>query len=307
MILRLEQVSEQHDAKHKRSNNAVPKGMITDKPQHRSRFPRQFSIFAATVVYLLASLGIDAQTAAKGSQTAKAGFQNEAEIAAKFNNWQSDLDARVWLAAMGFLPSRIEFVSATRPHGKKSDVEVTVKIGGATTVKGISIKLVSNKTGFNQIDKRWVAAYAKAWKMPPDVAEALRYFVGELPPKKPTRTAGRTYLNELSAEQQKAVVDFFSANKETIASDIFEGDGGHAAQWFLVAYRASEKPLWGFRQASNAAKFFSEGPVEITRAGNLKIGRITMQRKGGDGGRETAKMLQFKINPALLFLGLPPG
>jgi hypothetical protein len=26
-----------------------------------------------------------------------------------------------------------------------------------------------------------------------------------------------------------------------------------------------------------------------------------MQRKGGDGGRETAKMLQFKINPAELF------
>jgi R.HinP1I restriction endonuclease len=26
-----------------------------------------------------------------------------------------------------------------------------------------------------------------------------------------------------------------------------------------------------------------------------------MQRKGGDGGRETARMLQFKINPALLF------
>ncbi|MBX7261288.1 MAG: hypothetical protein K1X26_06545 [Chitinophagales bacterium] len=26
-----------------------------------------------------------------------------------------------------------------------------------------------------------------------------------------------------------------------------------------------------------------------------------MQRKGGDNGRETAKMLQFKINPAELF------
>ncbi|MFN0140424.1 MAG: hypothetical protein ACKVQW_10120 [Pyrinomonadaceae bacterium] len=25
-----------------------------------------------------------------------------------------------------------------------------------------------------------------------------------------------------------------------------------------------------------------------------------MQRKGGDGGRDTAKMLQFKINPGLL-------
>ena len=28
---------------------------------------------------------------------------------------------------------------------------------------------------------------------------------------------------------------------------------------------------------------------------------ITMQRKSGDNGRETAKMLQFKINPAELF------
>ena len=26
-----------------------------------------------------------------------------------------------------------------------------------------------------------------------------------------------------------------------------------------------------------------------------------MQRKGGDGGRKTSKMLQFKINPAELF------
>ena len=33
----------------------------------------------------------------------------------------------------------------------------------------------------------------------------------------------------------------------------------------------------------------------------LEIGRITMQRKGGDAGRATAKMLQFKINPVQLF------
>jgi len=46
---------------------------------------------------------------------------------------------------------------------------------------------------------------------------------------------------------------------------------------------------------------FGNGEVVITKLGNIKIGRITMQRKGGDGGRETAKMLQFKINPAELF------
>lgn len=240
------------------------------------------------------------QTAAKGSQTAKAGFANEAEIAAKFNNWNSDADARLWLAAMGYLPSKIQSVVAKRPHGEKADVEVTVTADGKAKVHGISIKLVSNATGFNQIDKRWVRTYAKTWKMPSDVLEALRLFVGEIPPNKQVRTAGRMYLNELSKEHQTAVVDFFTANRELIASDIFEGDGGHVAAWFLVAYKASEKPVWAFRPTADVVRFFSEGKIEITRAGNLKIGKITMQRKGGDGGRETAKMLQFKINPALL-------
>jgi hypothetical protein len=45
---------------------------------------------------------------------------------------------------------------------------------------------------------------------------------------------------------------------------------------------------------------FGSGEVLITKQGNLKIGKIGMQRKGGDGGRETAKMLQFKINPVEL-------
>ena len=46
---------------------------------------------------------------------------------------------------------------------------------------------------------------------------------------------------------------------------------------------------------------FNNGCIEITPRGSLKIGRITMQRKGGDGGRPSANMLQFKINPAELF------
>lgn len=46
---------------------------------------------------------------------------------------------------------------------------------------------------------------------------------------------------------------------------------------------------------------FGNGEIIITKQGNFKIGKITMQRKGGDGGRNTAKMLQFKINPAELF------
>ena len=50
-----------------------------------------------------------------------------------------------------------------------------------------------------------------------------------------------------------------------------------------------------------AINHYSDGNVEITARGNLKIGRITMQRKGGDAGRDTAKMLQFKVEPTELF------
>lgn len=47
--------------------------------------------------------------------------------------------------------------------------------------------------------------------------------------------------------------------------------------------------------------YFADGKVKISPRGSLKIGKITMQRKGGDNGRKTANMLQFKIDPSELF------
>jgi len=228
-------------------------------------------------------------------------FKNETEIAAKFNNWKADTDARDWLAAMGYKFAEIEVVLASKPHGEKADVEVKVKTKAGEATEGISIKLVSSPNGFNQIDKRWLSHYAKMWKMPATVTAALKLFLGETPPSRSGRNPDRMFLNELDPDAQKAVVDFFTANKAEIASDLFSGDGIHAAGWVMVALKATDKTRWAMRNAADTIKFFSDGPVTITRAGNLKIGRITMQRKGGDAGRETAKMLQFKINPALLF------
>jgi hypothetical protein len=56
--------------------------------------------------------------------------------------------------------------------------------------------------------------------------------------------------------------------------------------------------LWTLLPMSIVINFYGNGEVRITDKGNIKIGRITMQRKGGDAGRSTANMLQFKINPA---------
>ena len=144
---------------------------------------------------------------------------------------------------------------------------------------------------------------AKAWKMPDDVHAALKLYVGETKPTQPSRDPKRMYINEFSPEMQKRIVEFFTAKKAEIVSDLFSGDGQYSAGWMMVALKSSSKPKWVLRSIDYVIKFYSDGPVEITRQGNLKIGRVTMQRKGGDGGRETANMLQFKINPALLFEG----
>lgn len=236
-----------------------------------------------------------------GSETAKNGFRNETEIQEKFNNWKADEDARRWLEAMNYKIAEIESVTATKPHGEKADVEVRVKTKKGETKEGISIKLVSSANGFNQIDKRWLAHYVKMWNIPPNVEVALKLFLGEVPPAKASREVNRMFLDEIEPNARKAVIDFFEKNREKILHDLFAGDGPHAAGWVMVALKSSDKPRWILKTDAETIKFFGEGKVELTAHGNLKIGRITMQRKGGDGGRDTAKMLQFKINPVQLF------
>lgn len=257
--------------------------------------------FIAAIFISFSNAQTNADKQAIGSTTAKNGFKNEDTIRDKFNDWRQDDDAKAWLKTLGYKIDEIESVTAAKPHGEKADVEVTVKAKGTVTKKGISIKLVSNASGFNQIDKRWLSHYAKMWKMPDDVYNALKLFVGEIPPVKEGRDVKRMYLNELTDEQRSSIIRFFETNRDEIVSDLFGGDGAHAADWIMVAYKPVEKTDWILKTVSDTIKFYSEGKIEVTRAGNLKIGRITMQRKGGDGGRETAKMLQFKINPVQLF------
>jgi hypothetical protein len=246
-----------------------------------------------------------AASAEKGSQTAKGGFRNEDEIRDKFNAWLTDDDAKAWLRMLGHDPGAVRSVSAYKPHGDKADVVVTVRsIDGPAFRHGISIKLVSSPNGFNQIDKRRLRQYAKMWNMPAEVATALRLFVGEDPPNAKSRRPERMFLTELEKEARDSVVSFFTANKQRIIADLIRGEGTNKADFFMVAWKPGTEKSYTIIRSDEAIRFFSEGTVEVTRSGNLKIGRVTMQRKGGDGGRETAKMLQFKLNPALLFTAL---
>jgi hypothetical protein len=240
-----------------------------------------------------------------GSETAKNGFRNEDHIINKFKDWEKDPEAQKWLEIMGYPIKEIERVEAIKLHGYKTDVQVqiTIYLKKAIAAENLSIKLVSNPQGFNQVDKRWVDNYVEMWNIPPEIVRALKLFTGEISPPSGVilHDKRRMLLSELDQATQKKIVDFFTRNKVLIVTDILKGRGKFSAGWMLVVLKTNKDSRWVLKSINHALNIFSQGNVEISPRGSLSIGRIGMQRKGGDGGRDTAKMLQFKINPVELF------
>ncbi|MFH1402619.1 MAG: type II restriction endonuclease [Patescibacteria group bacterium] len=166
----------------------------------------------------------------------------------------------------------------------------------------MQVKLVSNPQGFNQIDKRWVDKYAELWNIPDDITKLLKLFTGETKPtKRKLKDPRRMLLTEFTSEDQEKILDFFRHNRILIISDILKGRGEFSADWVLVILKVNGGSRWVLKSINEAMNVFGSGDIRITSQGSLKIGRIGMQRKGGDGGRDSAKMLQFKINPVELF------
>ena len=239
-----------------------------------------------------------------GSQTAKNGFLNEDDIVEKFNNWILDEDAQKWLLIMEYQLNNIEYVKAVKLSGYKTDVQVqvTIKLKDAIDAQNLQVKLVSNPKGFNQIDKRWVDKYVEMWNIPLDIISIFKKYTGEIEPTiSNPKDNRRMFANEFTIDEQKKILDWLNKNKSLIVSDILKGRGQFSAEWMLVAQKVEKNSRWILKPMNFCLNHFGNGTIEITKLGNFKIGKITMQRKGGDNGRDTAKMLQFKINPAELF------
>ena len=114
-----------------------------------------------------------------GSKTAKNGFKNEQDICDKFINWENDVEAQAWLKIMNYDLKEIEYVNAVVLHGYKADVnvQVQVKLKTALDTENIQVKLVSNKKGFNQVDKRWLKSYNELRNIPEKVYIALQHLL----------------------------------------------------------------------------------------------------------------------------------
>jgi hypothetical protein len=205
---------------------------------------------------------------------------------------------------MGYPINEIEKVEAVKLHGYKTDVQVqiTIYMKKAIAAENLSVKLVSNPQGFNQVDKRWVNSYADMWNIPKDIVKILKLFTGEIrPTKSGLRDPRRMFFDEMNENDQRKVVEFFAKNKILIVSDILKGRGKFSAGWMLVVLITNNESRWVLKSINHAMNVFADGEVRITPQGSLKIGKIGMQRKGGDAGLPTSNMLQFKINPVELF------
>jgi hypothetical protein len=274
-----------------------------------------------------------------GSKTAKGGFANEKAICKKFNHWQKDSEAKEWFNIMGYDPNELDSVKAIQVPNrikkedakkfniteedynkfmmfKKADAQIRIKIiiGEIVKIENLSLKKVTIKknksnAGFNQVDKRWINTYQQIWNFDNDVALGLKLFTGEIkPPREITsriklRDKRRVYLNEIPNHLKDKIVDFFKNNKILVVSDILKGRGGLSANWMLVTRYDELQNIttWTLKDINTAMNFFGYGDVVVSEDGSLHIGRISMQRKGGDAGRPTANMLQFKMKPCELF------
>ncbi len=200
----------------------------------------------------------------------------------------------------------IEYVKAIKiTWSHKTDVQVQIKLiiklKDEIDVQNLSIKLVSNDTGFNQIDKRRLKNYRELWEIPNEVFELLQYFCGEKKPYKTgTRDPRRMVLDEMTDDEKNMIINFFKEKKMLIVSDIIRGRGEFCAERMLVVKKTSYYE-WVLKSINEVMNFYGNGEVEIWKKWSLKIGRITVQRKGWDNGRATANMLQFKIDPTKLF------
>jgi len=272
-----------------------------------------------------------------GSRTAKGGFANEKAICDKFNNWEKDKDAQMWLKIMGYDLNKIEYVKAIQiptrikreelknlgyneeeyeelMRFKKADVQVQIRviicINGVLKIENLSLKKANSDADYNQVDKRKVDDYKQIWGFDEDIALALKLFTGELRPEthpemlkvklSELKDNRRVFLTELKDYLVQKIIEFFTNNKILVVSDILKGRGGLSADWMLVTrYNKTENTTtWILKDINTVMNFFGNGEVRLSPQGSLYIGKITMQRKGGT---PDPTKLQFKIKPCELF------
>jgi hypothetical protein len=200
--------------------------------------------------------------------------------------------------------------------------DIAIKHNGKQILISVKEFDADIKFDYNHVERNYVDFYAQKWSMPREVYVALKRFVGEVDVQgnpisiedlqKEAQLLG-TSPGKLSKERKiplsqmddktiESIKRFFSENKMKILKDVFINDEN--IEIFIIVKRQKGMIYYYVLPTKDVLNIYSEGDVKVTSKGNLLIGRVTLQRKGGDhhtasGWVDTsASQLQFKIKPS---------
>lgn len=185
----------------------------------------------------------------------------------------------------------------------RGKTDITVSLLTKNKNFDLNISLKKYKANFNQIERRSVSSFSELYNAPKDVIRLLDLFVGNLDPinynGKKTKSNKRMFLNEFSIEDQNKIISFFQRIIRPLIKNLLVGFDTKNKPSILALSPSetnfSDCRLMTMDEAIN--KLIGDGKVSITPRGSLKIGNITLQRKGGDNGAESANDLQWKFKP----------
>ena len=251
-----------------------------------------------------------------GSRIAKQGFANERDMVKVFNSWQENQNATKLLRAMGYKIAEIESIQAEKIPGTfKPDIKVIVKTVRQTDCHRISCKRIEKKANYNHLCRKSVDKYQDQWGFDTVVSESLKAFTGELNlvehsllkpgltllrDQKKDRQARRLFMDEIKDDAKDAIINFFQKNTPGVIKEVFKGTNPEETpDWMLFTYIENDNCTYHIYPMQEVVDFYTgDADVSITKGGNLNIGRITLQRKGGTGNPFD---MQFKFRP-LTFL-----
>jgi hypothetical protein len=219
--------------------------------------------------------------------------------------------------------SGLRFISCSaRECPPRAKADVAIACNGRCIL--ISVKEFDLDIGFdyNHVERKYLDFYAQKWSIPKDVYIALKKFVGEVDaqgnaisieelkreaellrtsPGKLSKIR-RTLLNRMDHQTIENVKKFFMMNKMKILKDVFIGD--ETIKFFIFVKRQGGLAYYYIVRTEDVINVYSRGDVRITPRGSLLIGRVELQRKGGDHWTKSgwvdasASQLQFKIKPS---------
>lgn len=260
------------------------------------------------------------------SKAAKRGFKAEKRLINAIN-YKDELGKKLIEAIEIFQGLKFKLCSASKgPPRMKTDIVISCDNRNIL----ISVKEFDVKADYNHVERHYVDYYAQKWSMPREVFVGLKQFVGEVDehgnpisiellereaeelgtsPGKLSKER-RTFVNRQPQQTRNAIKQFFKLNKEKILKDIFIAD--EDIKFFIVIKREASRVYYYVVPTKDVLDVYGSGEVTITPRGSLQIGKVVIQRKGGDHRTpfgwvdRSASQLQFKIRPSECITGRSP-